>query len=72
MISTDISALADRLAPYEREGCNMHPVAVALMVTALRDLAERARVIETRPVPPHLAGSALPPGVVPFRRGRAA
>jgi hypothetical protein len=71
MISADITALADRLAPYERQGCDMHPVAVALIVATLRDLAERARAIEHRPVPPHLTGGALPPGVVRFP-GRAA
>jgi hypothetical protein len=71
MISTDLLALADRLAPYQASGCDMHPVAVALMVGTLRDLAERARAIEHRPVPPHLTGGALPPGVVRFP-GRAA
>jgi hypothetical protein len=71
MISTDLLALADRLAPYQASGCDMHPVAVALIVGTLRDLAERARALEHRPVPPHLAGGALPPGVVRFP-GRAA
>lgn len=71
MLADDLTALADRLAPYQATGCDMHPVAVALMVSTLRDLAERARILEGRPVPPHLAGAALPPGVVPFR-GRAA
>jgi len=70
MISTDITALADRLAPYERHGCEMHPVAVGLLVSTLRDLAERAQHIESGPVPPHQRG-ILPPGVLPFRRGAA-
>ena len=71
MVSTDIAALADRLAPYQATGCDMHPVAVALLVSTLRDLAERAQHIEGRPVPPHQRGTALPPGVLPFRRGVA-
>jgi hypothetical protein len=72
MLSTDLSALADRLAPYQTSGCDMQPVAVALMVATLRDLAERARALEHRPVPPHLTGGALPPGVVRFPGARAA
>jgi hypothetical protein len=70
VISDDLTALADRLAPYERHGAELHPVAMALLVAALRDLAEQVRGLEGRPVPPHQRG-VLPPGVLPFR-GRAA
>lgn len=72
MISDDLTALADRLSAYERDGCELHPLAVSVLVATFRDLAERSRVLESGPVPPHLAGGALPPGVVPMRRRSAA
>lgn len=70
MVSTDITAMADRLSAYERDGCEMHPIAVALLVATLRDLAERSRHLEHAPVPPHQRGE-LPAGVIRFP-GRAA
>ena len=70
MLTTDITALADRLAPHQQDGVVLQPLAVQLVVSTLRDLAERARAIEGRPVPPHLRGD-LPPDVLRFP-GRAA
>jgi hypothetical protein len=65
MISTEMTALADRLAPYQSDGCELHPVAVVLLVAQLRELAEQARHLEDSPVPPHYRGE-LPPNVIRF------
>lgn len=52
MLSDKLQAIADRLAAYEAAGVDLHPVAVSAAVAVLRDLAEQARHLENRPVPP--------------------
>lgn len=70
MLSDDLAAMADRLARYDGDGVDLHPVAVQAIVAILRDCAERAAALEGRPVPPVQRG-ALPPGVASLAAARA-
>jgi hypothetical protein len=74
MLSDDLAAMAERLARYDADGVDLHPVAVHAIVAILRDCAARAAVLEGQPVPPPLRG-VLPEGVASLeaaRRRRAA
>lgn len=69
MLSEKLEAVAARLAAYEATGVDLHPVAVSAAVAVFRDLAEQARQLEDRPVPPE-ARAARAGNVVALRGGR--
>lgn len=70
MLSDDLTTLAERLARYEHDGMDLHPIAVQAIVVILRDCAGRAAGLEDRPVPPAARGD-LPPGVARLGEARA-
>lgn len=52
MLSANLEAVAERLAAYEAEGVDLHPLAISALVVIFRDLAAQARAMEYTPVPP--------------------
>ena len=72
MLSVKLDAVADRLAAYEADGVELHPVAISALVAIFRDLAAQARAMEHAPVPPAAravyGGNVVPLGAAGGRR----
>lgn len=72
MLSANLDAVADRLAAYEADGVDLHPIAISALVAVFRDLAAQARAIEHTPVPPAAraarGGNVVPLGAAAGRR----